>query len=64
MFNDYNDVVTVGELAKMIKVGRNTAYELVRSGAVKSIKVGRQIRVTKQSIIDLACAETTQDEIV
>ena len=53
MFESYPDVVTVIELAKMLNVGRNTAYELVRSGAVKSITIGRQIRIAKSSVIEL-----------
>ena len=50
MFSQYGDVVTVEELAKMLKIGRNTAYELVRSGVIPSIRIGRQIRVSKQAI--------------
>ena len=52
MFSDYGDVVTVSELAKMLKIGRNTAYKLVRSGAVKSVTIGRQIRIPKRNLID------------
>jgi len=54
MFNGYNDVVTVGELAKMLKVGRNTAYELVRCGAVRSVRVGRKYIIPKRSVVDFA----------
>jgi excisionase family DNA binding protein len=42
----------VKELAAMLKVGRNTAYELVRCGAVKSVKIGRQIRVPKSAVLE------------
>ena len=52
MFESYPDVITVAELAKMLNVGRNTAYELVRCGAVHNIKVGRQIRIPKQAVLD------------
>ena len=52
MFERYQDVVTVDELAEMLKIGRNTAYELVRSGAVQSVRVGRNIRIPKQAVID------------
>jgi excisionase family DNA binding protein len=51
MFSEYNDIVTVKELAMMLKIGRNTAYELVRCGAVRSIKVGRQIRISKNDVM-------------
>ena len=58
MFNDYNDVVTVGELADMLKIGRNTAYELIRSGNIPSVKVRHQIRIPKQEIIKYITEKT------
>ena len=51
MFNDYPDVVTVKDLCKMLNIGRNNAYELVRCGEISSLKIGRQIRISKESII-------------
>ena len=59
MFNDFGDILTVPDLAAMLNVGRNTAYELVRAGIVPSIRIGRQVRISKQSVIDyIARAET------
>lgn len=52
IFESYSDVVTVSELAEMLKIGRNTAYELVRCGAIPSVKVGKSIRISKEAIID------------
>jgi excisionase family DNA binding protein len=52
LFQDYGEVVTVPELAKMLRVGRNTAYDLVSTGQVQSVKVGNQIRIPKASVID------------
>ena len=51
MFEQYPDVVTVRELCAMLKIGRNTAYGLVRSEAIESIRVKGQIRITKASVI-------------
>ena len=42
----------VEDLMPILNVGRNTAYRLVRSGAIRSIKVGRQIRIPRQSLMD------------
>ena len=42
----------VEELMPIFGVGRNTAYELVRSGQIRSIRVGRQLRVPKDAILD------------
>ena len=45
-------VLKVPEVAKILGIGRNTAYDLVRSGAIKSIHVGRQIRVSKAAFLE------------
>ena len=42
----------VEDLMPILNVGRNTAYRLVRSGEIRSIKVGRQIRIPRQFLID------------
>ena len=53
MFAGYDDMITVAELSTMLKIGRNTAYELVRAGIIPSVRIGRrQIRVSKQTVID------------
>lgn len=51
MFEEYKDIITVKELCQMLRISKNTAYELIHSGQIKSIKVKRQIRISKQSII-------------
>ena len=40
----------VEDLMPILGIGRNTAYELVRSGQIRSIRVGRKIRVPKDAI--------------
>ena len=63
MFSEYNDVVTVSELAKMLKIGRNTAYELVRCNAIKNVKIGRQIRIPKQSVVEYLSRKSKAKDI-
>ncbi len=41
----------VEELMPILGIGRNTAYELVRSGRPRSIRVGRQIRIPKAEVL-------------
>ena len=45
-------VLTVAEVAKLLGVGKNTAYDFIRSGAIKSVRVGRQIRVPKSAFLE------------
>ena len=42
----------VEELMPILGIGRNTAYELVRSGKLRSIRVGRQVRIPKNALIE------------
>ena len=52
MFNEYPDVLTVKQVSEMLNIGRNNAYELVRSGMIKSVTIGRQIRLPKDNVIN------------
>jgi excisionase family DNA binding protein len=47
------DVLTVEEAARVLRVGRNAAYELVRQGVVPSIRLGRRLLVPKLGLLRL-----------
>ena len=52
MFANYPDVVDVSGLQSMLgNIGRQTAYELVRKGTIKAIKVGKLYRIPKINVI-------------
>ena len=42
----------VEELMPILGIGRNTAYELMRRGRLRSIRVGRQVRIPKNALIE------------
>ena len=53
---DLDDIplmMTVEEFGRFLRISRNTAYECVRSGQVPSVKVGRQIRIYRNDVLDL-----------
>ncbi len=52
MFSQYSDIVTIDELCEMLRIGRNKAYQLLRSGRVSSFKDGRLWMIPKQAVID------------
>lgn len=43
-------VLRVEDLMPILGIGRNTAYDLVRSGQIKSIKVGVQYRIPRSAV--------------
>ena len=49
-FDDLPLALRVEDLMPILGIGRNTTYELVRSRKIRSIKIGRQIRVPKDAI--------------
>ena len=42
----------VEDLMPILDIGRNTAYALVRAGQIRSVKVGRQLRIPRNAIIE------------
>ena len=50
--DDLPVTLRVEELMPILGIGRNIAYELVRSGRLRSIRVGRQVRIPKNALIE------------
>ena len=52
MFEDYKDVVNIEELAQMLDIGKNKAYELINSCEIKSFKIGKIHKIPKIWVIE------------
>ena len=51
-FDDLPLTLRVEDLMPILGIGRNTAYELVRSRQIRSIRIGRQIRIPKDAVLE------------
>jgi len=54
-YHSYDELpltLRVEDLMPILDIGRNTAYELVRCGKIRSIRIGRQLRIPKDAIQD------------
>ena len=54
-FHDLHDLpvtLRVEALMPILGIGRNTAYELIRSGQIRSIRIGRQIRIPRDALLE------------
>ena len=49
-FDELPLTLRVEDLMPILDIGRNTAYELVRCGTIRSIRIGRQLRIPKDAI--------------
>ena len=50
-YDDIPLIMKVEDLMPILLIGRNTAYDLIRSGEIQSIRVGRQIRISRDALI-------------
>ncbi len=50
-FDDLPLTLRVEDLMPILGIGRNTAYELIRCGQIKSIRIGRKIRIPKTEVL-------------
>lgn len=41
---------SIEDLMVILNIGRNSAYELVRSGKIRSVKIGRIYRILKTAV--------------
>ena len=42
----------VEDLMPILDIGRNTAYELVRCGKIRSIRIGKQLHIPKDALVE------------
>ena len=59
MENKYRDlhdlpmILRVEDLMPILGIGRNTAYARIRSGQIRSVRSGRQMRIPSDALRDL-----------
>ena len=43
---------TVEQVAKMLHIGRDKVYELIRTGQLRSLKIGKLRRITEEHLAE------------
>lgn len=46
------DVLTINDLQSILGIGRSTAYELANSGALRTMRFGKLIRIRREDFVD------------
>ena len=49
--DDLPDVLTVTQLAKVLRISKNTAYKLIREDRIRIKRLGRIIRISKHDLL-------------
>ena len=45
-------ILSINDLCRILCIGKNSAYTLIRSGQIRYFRVGRQIRIAKSAFIE------------
>ena len=57
-----NKIFTVNDISSILGIGRGSAYKLVNSGLLKTIRIGNIVRISRKSFEDWLKAEVLDDE--
>ncbi len=57
VFKNEPDVLTVKDVIRLLRIGKNSVYELIKEGHIGSIKKGKKIIVPKMCLIDFLVDE-------
>lgn len=58
MFEQYDDILTIEEVAEILKIGTSQAYRIVRSGRLKGYKEGKDWKILKQALIQYVITQS------
>ncbi len=56
MFARYPDILTIGQVAEALHIGKKAAYNLVRTHQLGAIRIGNTIRMPKKSLEEYVVA--------
>ena len=51
-FEEFPELVSIKQLRNMLGISNDVAYEMVKSGTIRSFKIGKKYRVPKSNIIE------------
>jgi excisionase family DNA binding protein len=59
--DDNHETLKVREVAAILRCGRNQAYELIRDGQLRSVRIGCAIRVTREALDEFKAGREAGD---
>lgn len=63
MFETYDDILTIEDLADALKIGNCKAYQIVRSGKINAYKEGKDWKIPKQALVEYVLRRSRLNEI-
>jgi len=63
IFDGYPPVLTVTDVQEILSVGRSLAYRMIKNGEIKSVRVGKNIRIPKPYLLEFILGKEYNDYI-
>lgn len=64
MFEAYDDILTVTELAEILRIGPTQAYRLLNRKDIVAFKEGKDWKIPKESVKQYILNKTKQNNII
>lgn len=45
-------MLSVPDVMELLHIGRNSTYDLIRCGSLRSVRIGHQIRIPKDALLE------------
>ena len=62
IFKNYPDALSLSEFAEMLGISRKLASNLIHTGKIPAIKIGREYRIAKINVIHLLLGKYVQTD--
>ena len=59
MLSEYNDILLPEDVQKILQTGRNTVYNYLAAGKIRSIKIGGKYRIPKLYLLEFIYPDKT-----
>ena len=62
MFESYDDILTVPEIAEILKIGRTQVYKMLKSGQIQGFKPGKDWKVSRQALAEYVLSQNQTEK--
>ncbi len=59
---EFSDILDVDDLKAILRIGNNYAYQLLKDGRIRSIRIGQQHRIPKAEVIRFIREEVNRND--
>ena len=60
MYGEIGEILTIEELMELLYIGKNTAYQLLKSGEIKAFRIGKVWKIPRESVNEYIMRKTTK----